>query len=135
MINDDKNINDTDLETEAKRKKKMMICKIAAWTCFLLIFVLRYLIGLMLLDSFFMTLLFTIIIFEILMFGEGYYDNLIKRSVIERNSAKRLLFYWIFIMVLLQCFAIVMYKTLEIFIPVTWIDNYVYNLIIFYIYN
>ena len=59
------------------------------------------------------------------MFGESYFDDLIKRSVIEKNTAKRLLFHWMIILILLQCLAVILYLTANKYIPVLWINNYV----------
>ena len=123
---EDPNASMTVLEKEARRRKKVQICKIGAWTLYFFVMILRYLIGIMYLDSFVMTSFYAIIFFAVMAFSETYYDNLMKKSVIEVNSAKKLLFYWAVVLILLQCFAIILYLTLGQYIPVDWISNYVF---------
>ena len=50
-------VNPSVLEIEAKRRKIMQICKIAIWSLCIILMILRYLTGIMLLDSIFMTIL------------------------------------------------------------------------------
>ena len=119
------NVSMTVLEKEVRRRKKVQICKIVVWVLYFFIMILRYLIGIMYLDSIVMTTLYAIIFFAIMAFSETYYDNLIKRTVIEVNSGKKLLFYWAVILILLQCFAIILYLTVGQYIPVDWISNFV----------
>lgn len=124
-ILEDPNTEQCLIEKEARRRKRMQILKISAWTLYFILMILRYLIGIMYLDSIIMTSLYTVFFFAIMAFSESYYDNLMRRTVIEPSSAKKLLFYWAVILILLQCFAIILYLTSTDYIPVDYIDNYV----------
>jgi len=122
---EDPNVSQTVLEKEARRRKIIAISKITVWVLYFFIMIIRYIIGIMYLDSIIMTALYAVFFFFLMAFAESYFDNLIKRTVIEINSAKRLLFYWGVILILLQCFAIILFLTTSQFIPITWINNYV----------
>lgn len=125
ILDNDSAISHTIIETEASLRKKYQICKIVFWVICWIILIIRYLIGILYIDSVFMSCLYAIIFYLIFRFGESYFDDLIKRSVAEKISAKRLLFYWLVILILLQCLAIILYLTNDPYISIEYITNYV----------
>lgn len=129
----DSAISQTIIESEALLRKKFQVCKIVFWVICSVILIIRYLIGILYLDSIFMSFLYAMIFYFIFRFGESYFDDLIKRSVVEKNSAKRLLFYWLVILILLQCLAIILYLTNDPYISIEYITNYVN--ILYFLYN
>lgn len=115
----------TENPLDNREVKKLRIMKILLWLLFSFIIIIRYLIGLIYLDSIFMTFLYAIIFYIIFVFGESYFDSLIRRSVVENDSSKRLLFYWLVILILLQCLAVILYLSTDSHVDIEYIQNFV----------
>lgn len=117
--------NDLSLENEVKKIKIIQIIKTCLWLICIFLIVVKYLIGEIFLNTAFLTAIYAIIIYAILVFGETYFDHLIKNTVIEKKSGKRILFFWLIILVLLQCLAAIFYVNADGYFTVEYINNYV----------
>lgn len=119
--------NESRLNTFTSKRKKIKIYKILSWTIISMVMFFRYVTGLIYLDSVFITFIYFLFYYEILLFMENYYDQFIRSSVLEVISAKKMLFFWMIILILLQFLALIIYLISEKFVLLDWAQNYVRN--------
>lgn len=117
--------NESRINTFTSKRKKIKIYKILSWTIISMVMFFRYVTGLIYLDSIFITFIYFLFYYEILLFMEDYYDQFIRSSVLEVFSAKRMLFLWMIILILLQFLALIIYLISERFVLLDWAENYV----------
>lgn len=109
-----------------KHKNKMILgFKIFLLLSFLTIVFLRYAIGVLYFEAVFMSIIYCLLYYLVVLFFDGHLEDFVKRSTILIGESKRYMFRWLIAVILIECLSYVLLISSEDYSNIEWISNYV----------
>lgn len=128
--------NESFINVNSSRNKNRILKSLLIFFLMLLIliFIFRYLQGLVYLHNYFIGMVYFVSLMGIVLFFDNYLQNMIKQTTIIKRYAKGKVFFWLILLVIAEFLAVVIRNSYEkTQINLTWIENMVFNFNLLYI--